>query len=413
MVKISTSKICITPDEKHFPCYLCGHAIRTDLALGVMHDIYCKVLAIKNETKTLLWVSFELIGLSKEFRDRVSKKLCEKYGLKDEDIVLSFVHTHSAPECMEMSFTLDDQKALSYMEYVEEKMYLAISECMNQQFKEVNAQFKVTNIDGYYCNRNGKDRLCDKDITVVVFKDKDNHNVASICNFTCHPTVLGPQNLYISSDLAGYLANAIENDYGCNCFTMQGAAGDMSNRLYREGNDEKELNRIGSGIIQQIQANEQVKTLNLDDISETRVFKYRQVFKQSIEKKQMQLRDCEEKVKNAKTFDEKKVYTSALAHAKNEVENFKDTFTLDITCKYYKIGELSVFTMPAELFSRFGIEIKKQMANKCNIFWGYADYSVGYLYNKEDAGESFESAVSDIPYGTTEEIIQQILEFIG
>jgi hypothetical protein len=154
-----------------------------------------------------------------------------------------------------------------------------------------------------------------------------------------------------------------------------------------------------------------MEPLKIEDVK-VLTYSYQKTFQTSLEKKQQQLKDTEMRVANAKNFDEKKVYTSALAFARLEVENFKPTYTLDIHCNCYMLGELSVFTMPAELFSKFGIEIKRAMNNKCNIFWGYSNYSVGYLYGKENAGESFESIVSDIPAGVTEEIISEIKEFI-
>lgn len=48
--------------------------------------------------------------------------------------------------------------------------------------------------------------------------------------------------------------------------TMIGAAGDMSNRQLRQGNDYNELKRIGDGIMAQIDANPQHDELKIEDI---------------------------------------------------------------------------------------------------------------------------------------------------
>jgi hypothetical protein len=66
--------------------------------------------------------------------------------------------------------------------------------------------------------------------------------------------------------------------------------------------------------------------------------------------------------------------------------------------------------MPAELFSCFGLKIKSAMKVKCPVFWGYSNYSVGYLYNKEEAGLSFESAATNIPVGIPEKIVEYLCE---
>ena len=414
MLKINTAKIKITPEGDYFPCYLCGHAIRTEKAKGILNDIYVTCIVLKINAERLIWCSFDLAGLSKEDSERMIATISKKYSIPKENINLSFVHTHSGPEFDEKSpFAGKERGAVpGYMDFIEQQLYNVVDEAINGDSTAVKAWFNVTKIDGFYGNRNGLDRLSDKDITTIVFKDEKDVAIAGICNFSCHPTVLGPQNLYISADLAGFLADALSEKWGCNFLIMQGAAGDMSNRQYRQGYDQKELERTGNGIMAQLTSNSTMEPLEIENVK-VLTYTYRKTFQTSLEKKQQQLKDTEMRVANAKNFDEKKVYTSALAFASLEVENFQPTYTLELHCSYYVLGELSMFTMPAELFSKFGIEIKKAMNNKCNIFWGYSNYSVGYLYGKENAGESFESIVSDIPAGVTEEIISEIKEFIN
>ena len=111
-----------------------------------------------------------------------------------------------------------------------------------------------------------------------------------------------------------------------------------------------------------------------------------------------------------RTFDEKKVYTSALALAKRGLEC--KPFVLDLVCRYWDLGDLKIMTIPAELFSRFGVQLKQAMGAKCPICWCYSNYSVGYLGNIEDYGASFETAASDIPQGTTEKIVERMVAFL-
>ena len=62
------------------------------------------------------------------------------------------------------------------------------------------------------------------------------------------------------------------------------------------------------------------------------------------------------------------------------------------------MNDLFILTIPAELFSRFGLEIKQAMSAVCPIVWGYSNYSVGYLVDREEYGRSFESAASSVSY---------------
>lgn len=127
-------------------------------------------------------------------------------------------------------------------------------------------------------------------------------------------------------------------------------------------------------------------------------------------KKQAQYDEIAQKIEAAKTFDEKKVYSSALAIAKNGLEC--KPFHLDLNSVYLEMVDLKILTVPAELFSRFGVQLKEAMNCVCPICWCYSNYNVSYLGNKEDYGASFETAASDIPIGTTEKIVEELKTFI-
>ena len=184
----------------------------------------------------------------------------------------------------------------------------------------------------------------------------------------------------------------------------------MSNRHYRQGNDLNELNRVGNEMMSQVfYENRTVKKLNITK-PKVNLYRFHEVYQPKLENKQKQYDEIKSKVENAKTYDEKKTFTSALAMAKKGLAC--NPFDLDLQCAYVDLGDLRYFVIPAELFSRFGISIKKAMNCKCPILWGYCNYTVGYLGNIEDYGASFETASSDIPKGTTERITEEIIQFI-
>ena len=48
-MQISSSRTRITPEGPFFPCYLLGHAIRTEKATGVADDLWATALVLKIE----------------------------------------------------------------------------------------------------------------------------------------------------------------------------------------------------------------------------------------------------------------------------------------------------------------------------------------------------------------------------
>ena len=409
-MRICTSKKRITPEGKFFPCYLCGHAIRKDIGKGIADELYAEAMVIKIDNQTLVFVSFDLIGMDKSVNEKLRDEISEKYNIPFENINIGFVHTHSAPEYSVEGIFGDTPKAIpGYMDYVVSQIKEAIDDCMDGEFKEVKAYYKNTVVNGLYSNRNGIDKIGDNNITFVTFEEENGNVVGGFLNFTCHSTVLGPQNYYVSSDLAGYLNREFQIRYGVAPITMIGAAGDMSNRQLRQGNDYKELKRVGEGIMAQIDANSQHDELKIDNLIVKKV-NYFKTYKLDVEKKKAQIENIKNKLANAKNFDETKVYTSALAGAERSLNHTEGS--MDCECVLYKMDDLFICTIPAELFSCFGLEIKKEMNVKCPIVWGYSNYSVGYLANKAEYGTSFETAASEIPEGTTEEIVTQVIESI-
>lgn len=406
-MRVSTCRKEITPKGRFFPCHLMGHAIRTEAAVGILDPLWATALLLEEGNVRLVWVTVELIGLERDYTDNLRKTIAEKYGVEEEFINIAFVHTHSAPEYREVSLFGGPGAVPGYMDFVMEEILAAVDGCFSGDLKEVRLFTRTVSIEGCYGNRNGKEKPCDKTVTTLAFRSGEQVVGGAIC-FACHSTVLGPQNLLVSSDLAGYTARALEREWGVYPIVMIGAAGDMSNRLYRQGNDAKELARVGKEMMDQVIAGAEreiaVHTLK------SRTFHYKETFYPDREKKQKQCDEIQKRIENAATFDEKKVYSSALAVAKASLDC--KPFTLDLECRYLDMGDLKVMTIPAELFSRFGLRLKEAMGAACPICWCYSNYSVGYLGNIEDYGASFETSCSDIPAGTTEKIVEQMIAFI-
>lgn len=409
-MKVSTARQEITPTEKFLPCYLSGHAIRTELSNGIIDPLWTTALVLDVDGTKLVWVSVELIGLDKECTDEIRKEIQDQYDVDIPLINIDFVHTHSAPEYRKVNYFGGPGEVPGYMDFVKKQVLCAVDTCFKQEFVEVEAYYDTVQIEGCYGNRNGMEKPCDKSVTTIEFRNND-RVVAGLCNFTCHSTVLGPQNLKVSSDLAGYVARYCEKEWGVYPVIAIGAAGDMSNRHYRQGNDLNELNRVGSEMMHQVFYDKRdVKKLNIHKpIVQT--YRFHEVYQPVLENKQKQYDEIKAKVDNATTYDEKKTYTSALAMAKKGLAC--NPFDLDLQCAYVNLGDLRYFVIPAELFSRFGISIKEAMQCPCPILWGYCNYTVGYLGNIDDYGASFETASSDIPKGTTERITEEIVNFIN
>lgn len=409
-VKAASAARTITPTGEFFPCYLMGHAIRTDLATGVLDDLWATALVLDVEDVRAVFVSVELIGLERDYTDRLRAQIAGRCAADIDAVHIDFVHTHAAPEYQEVSLFGGSERGArpGYMAWVAEQILGAVDDALAHGLVPVEAFGSRVEVEGFYSNRNGLDKPSDQEVSFFELRGADGAAVAAGFSFACHSTVLGPQNLEVSGDLAGYLARGLQKRLGVRPVCMIGAAGDMSNRLHRQGNDAAELERVGKGVLACL-PERATEPLALH-APVCRRFGFGRVFHPDKEQKRAQYEETKRRVETAQTFDEHKVFSSALRIA--ELGLAAKPFDMDVICTLIDMGDLRFFTVPAELFSRFGVEIKRALAARLPICWCYCDYNVGYLGNREDYGASFETSASDIPAGTTEEFVADAVSFI-
>ena len=405
MVEVSAAKYNITP---RFPMYMRGYAMRTGKSIGVLDELYCRALCLRIDGETFVWVTLDLCRLEEEISGYVRRVIGAKYSVPMEHIILSTIHTHSGPD---VSFEDEgedrNRRKADYRSYMVSQVFAAVDECFERGFLEVTPCMVRGTIDGMYGNRNYKDKPSDKDVNLILFRNA-NHVVAGIFNMTCHPTVLGIHNMKISSDLLGNIGKLLDEKYNTTFITMQGACGDMGNRQYRQGNDERELKRVCAGIMEQIDAlagDEQA--MDLKPVA-VKTSQYTVRHSYDTEALKAQLLEDERKLAAAVTEDEKKLLWSGIRHMKRKLEKGG----VDVTLKtvIYHLGDLDVVTVPGELFSTFGLQIKAAMETPMRILWGYANYSAGYIVERDEYGKGYESMQTPFPQGEAELYVRQIID---
>ena len=287
------------------------------------------------------------------------------------------------------------------------QLFDAVDECFERGFLEVTPYMVKGTIEGVYGNRNYRDKPSDKDINMILFRN-ENHVVAGMFQFTCHPTVLGIHNMKISSDLLGNVGKALDEKYNSIFITMQGACGDMGNRQYRQGNNEKELWRVRDEIMEQIDIFAETETpmeLKVDAVK-TAEYTVHQAY--DIDAMKVQLAEDEKKLAAAVTEDDKKLLWSGVRHLKRKIAAGGVNATLRSVI--FHLGDLEIITIPGELFSTFGIEIKKHFHAPMRIVWGYANYSAGYIVEKDEYGKGYESRSTPFPQGEAELYVDHLIK---
>lgn len=396
----------ITPKES---VYLCGHAIRTEKSEGILDPLYCTSMILKQNDVSVCFINYDLIMLDSDMSMQIRSMIAERLCCPISHVFTIVTHTHAGPELDENSvFGLGKNRVqVGYRDIILNET-LKSFELAESNLESVTMRFGKVDIDGYYGNRNNKEYQSDKSFNIIEFLS-DKKCIGGIINLSCHPTVLGPQNLKVSADLFGAIRNGIEEINGVKYLMTNGAQGDVSNRQYREGNDEVELDRVSKGILSQVIEKIELSEVFVDSI-DVKEFKFafeseldHDRYKKEIEETKITL------LRNDLPFDQRKVLSSGIA-VLNEKLKMTERKLITLDTYIVSIGGITIFTIPGELFSKFGIQIKKRIGSKALIF-GLTNYSNGYLIDLNEYGKNYESMTTLIPKGTIEKYIDELVSF--
>ena len=107
-MKLGFSSVCINPETE---VELSGYGWFLERkATGVMDDIFAHALYLEQAPMPVLLIGCDLLALSPYIVNQVKSKLAEELSLTQEQIILSCIHTHTAPSaaqtigCGEMSW---------------------------------------------------------------------------------------------------------------------------------------------------------------------------------------------------------------------------------------------------------------------------------------------------------------------
>ena len=401
----------ITPDK---PVYLLGHAIRTEISTGIADELEVNTVVYGDGTETFIWMTYDLAGLDGESLDIVKSTIIEKYGVPFNRIVCTASHTHSGPEFSATAVFFDDDNDRlleGYRDYMINQLIGSVDDAFSQDKIACEPYMASMQVEGIFSNRNGLEYYYDPTLTAMKWVDETGKIQGGFVNFNCHATVLGPQNLEVSSDIFGYIRRKIAADWGVNPLIIQSTSGDVSNRMHRQGNDYAELTRVGEDLYTQMQVKLDYKKIDMTFINEEN-YHFEDHYVIPIEERKKALEQVNYNIEHAPNFDIMKIFSSAKGFMEMLISKNVTDFDVNFDCHIYHFKDLIICTMPAELNSILGKVIKESRTDKPVLVWGYCDELRGYIVEEARHGQTFESFASQVRKGKGEEIVADLAEII-
>jgi hypothetical protein len=361
-IAVGSSKIDITPS---MPVYLCGYDLpirRQNLSQGSLYPLHARALYISGPREAVLFVILDLLGVTAACVSYLKDAIERAHGVSQERIVISTIHTHSAPmlgvtapggvqpegflaEMYERILTAVDTAVRSRRPARMGYGFAVADACHNR--RHVMDDGSIVDEWSEEVRRHGLIPTGPRDPFVRMLKidEVDGAPICVVVNYSCHPVVLTKNNLLMSADYVGYSLRHIEDgtEYPIAIHTT-GAAGDINPS--RRADDISVARDIGETIGRA--AVGAVRSIETTDVGVLRV--------------------------ETERFEFRSVRDGEIGHG---------------VVRLIKLGEVVVCTIPGELVTELGARVR-QIVRPCSrkaIIVSYSDAYLGYFVSDRIASE--------------------------
>ncbi len=239
-MKYSFKKINI---ESPFPTRQCGHSCQIEKLFTYHDPLYARVTALADEDNWIIHYSMDLLAFDLKHRNELEEQLKDFYHSDKIRVLTSTTHTHYA----------NDVRDPEYVDYLMKVLYEQTVMMEYEEIDDVTASFQKIHSTAVGKSRISGYELNNEYLSLIRFY-KGGDNFLSIVYYNCHPTVLKADTPYFSAEYPGYVLKKLEDSHPDTDFTfLQGAAGDISSRFVRDGQDYEAMAKLGNVLFVQIQ----------------------------------------------------------------------------------------------------------------------------------------------------------------
>ena len=207
--------------------------------LGADMPFYATALVFSGADGDAAIVEADAIGFNAEWTAKILNRIVHLTGLQREKIRFSCSHTHAGPNTFRLQNLREGaDMALAYLNELPDRIASAVWQAQRnlqpvrcsaaKGFCDINMNRRFRTPEGQIVvGRNWQGNV-DSSVRVVRIDDLEEHPVAIIVHYACHPTTLAWQNQWFSPDYPGFVREVVERQLGGTCLFLQGAAGNLT-----------------------------------------------------------------------------------------------------------------------------------------------------------------------------------------
>ncbi len=336
----------------------------TRLSRKILDDLMLTCTAICDGENVVLLYSTDLVAIGPSVVSYVQKQAEKNFGIPKENVIINATHTHSSPAFYNSNVTGMNKYAKIYyqaaMDIAEEALRdLAPAQILVGQSKTEGLSYVrryVNKITGEYLGKNlnagqdpnvvGHESEEDEVLQVIRFDRAEKKDILLV-NWQCHPTAPGGENSTdVSADFISTLRSQAEEDYDVLVSYHQGAAGNLAQTGYVQGDRNNSADFYQQG----------------KDIAAV-------------------VGDALQKAVPVEAGKIRAKLTSYTGEYKEEILSGKQTKSYSTTIPLYTItcGDIAFCSIPGELHDSLGKDLREASPYKMTFLCGYSNGLNGYI----------------------------------
>ncbi len=389
-IRAGVARTVITP-EGEVP--LAGY-YHERIGSRVRDDLHCRALVLEDGDCRICLATLDLVNVLREWADPARESIVERTGIPADRILISATHTHTGPPVRGGRWQIPQQWLDALPGLIADTAEAAANDTFDALlFPGVQQEHCLTS------NRLGRTRdgdevfsssgvlghagPVDPELLALGVREHDGTVRAVLVNYPMHADVIGGGSAdFVSADWPGIMERAIAGVYGEQAITLfaNGCCGDINHRLWREtrqpGEGEAKAMQMGrtyAGLaVAAIEVAEPMEGTGCGSKYEDLQIPY-----------YTRDDDLMAEIEAMKQRDDLEYFEKATIGA---VERWElDGQIARVPLQVMRFGDMMIVGLPAEVFTKWGLEIKHWSPAPWTFVVELANDWVGYVPTTDQA----------------------------
>jgi len=407
-LQMGIARVCITPP---IGVELAGYGPFLNRRSETIHDdLYAEALVIDDGDVRAAIITSDLIAYDDALTSQVRELAAQGTGISPEHIMLSCVHSHTAPTARFLRAWGD--RDWQYLGILPRYLSGAVSAAV-RSLRPVRVGFGRGEHRQLAWNRTDKGGPVDPSVLVMRVDDvSSGEPVAVLINYACHAVMLGPKTA-ISADYPGAVRRHVEAALpGCLAMFANGACGDIdpvSNRDVWGQATFDDVDRAGAALADDaVEIVREIRTEDEARLKVERIITDLPLQTMSLDEVESAVQQCQQELDRLRREGAAEKTLDRARFQLLWAEDTRDLFKIGAAPSETRaeiqgiaLGESVLLGLPAEVFTEVGLAIKAHSDFAYNFLITYANGDVGYIATGQDFRENgYAATMAPLIYNT-------------